>query len=118
MNLSSKWQSRYPNLHFHRVRPSSVQHLYSSDEFSPSPALRPGSVRVKRTSGITGVQGPSENENTVTEGNVNEPVSPTEANKENLPSATESKEVHLNNVCVNHLAKWVNFFIREHVKRL
>ena len=97
MNLSSEWQSRYPNLHFHRVRPSSVQHLYSSDEFSPSPALRPGSVRVKKTSGIAGGRGLGENENSVTEENANEPVSPTEDNKENLPSATETKEVHLNN---------------------
>ena len=86
-------QSRYPNLHFHRVRPSSVQHLYSSDEFSPSPALRPGSVRVKKMSGVSGGQGRDENESSVMEQNVNKPVSPTEDNKENIPSATESKEV-------------------------
>ena len=93
-------QTRYPNLHFHRVRPSSVQHLYTTDEFSPSPALRPGSVRVKKTSGIAGGQLPSLSEASVSEKNETEPVSPIEDNKENMPSPTGSREVPIYTVHV------------------
>lgn len=69
---------------------------------------------MKRASGIAGGRGLGENENCVTEGNVNEPVSPTEDNKENFPSATESKEVHLSNylyVCKKDLRKGVTWCI-------
>ena len=84
-------QTRYPNLHFHRVRPSSVQHLYDADEISASPALRPGSVRVKKTSGIAG--GGGTNEASGSEEKAVQSGSAAEDNKENVPKTTSSKEV-------------------------
>ena len=84
-------QTRYPNLHFHRVQPSSVQHLYDIDEVSVSPALRPGSVRVKKTSGIVG--GVTTNETYGSEENVVQSASAVEEDKENIPKTISSKEV-------------------------
>ena len=90
-------QSRYPSLHFHRVRPESVQHLYDMDDFASSPALRAGSVRVKKTSGIAG-GALSANETSNPE---DKSGSPTEANKENIPKTPDSKEVYIHvHVCM------------------
>jgi hypothetical protein len=41
-------QSRYPNLHLHRLKPCDIGHLYDTDETLPSPALRHGSIKTKR----------------------------------------------------------------------
>ena len=86
--LVSCLQSRYPHL---RVRPISVQHLYDTDELSVSPTLRPGSVRVKKTSGIAG--GEVRSEASRAEEKAVESGSPAEDNKENIPKTTGSKEV-------------------------
>ena len=73
------------------MRPSSVQHLYDIDDVSASPALRPGSVRVKKTSGIAG--GVTTNETYGSEEKAVQSGSAVEDNKENIPKTTSSKEV-------------------------
>lgn len=84
-------QSRYPHLHFHRVQRSSVKHLYDIDELSASPALRPGSVRVKKSSAIAG--GGGTNKASGVEDKVVESGSPLDDNKENMPHTTGGGEV-------------------------
>ena len=73
------------------MRPSSVQHLYDTDELSASPVLRPGSVRVKKTSGVAG--GGGTNEASGSEEKAVQSGSVVEDNKENIPKTTSSKEV-------------------------
>lgn len=84
-------QSRYPNLHFHRVRPTSVKHLYDTDELSASPALRPGSVRVKRTAGAA--VGGATSGACGSEEKAVQSGSAVEDNKENVPKTNSGKEV-------------------------
>ena len=73
------------------MRPSSVQHLYNTDESSPGPALRPGSVRVKKTSGIAEGGNKSEERSPNAEEGVVKAVSPTgvDDDKENVLSKRE-----------------------------
>ena len=47
-------QTRYPNLTFHRIRPKMVKHLYDAGFTADSPALRSGSIKVKRTADAAG----------------------------------------------------------------
>ena len=71
-----------------------MQHLYGIDDLSPSPVLKRGSVRVKKTSGIAGGEGEDESEVLASKEDMRQPVSPTENNKENIPSTPGGKEVY------------------------
>ena len=78
------------------------------DELSASPALRPGSVRVKKTAGVAG--GGAADETSGSEEKVMESSSAVEDNKENIPNTTGSKAVRDSNI--SFFSIWLNMGIQ------
>ena len=90
--IVSHTQTRYPNLSFHRIRPGTITHLYDiGGSSSNSPALRPGSIKVKRTAEAAGIT-PTQNSTAKTSPLV---ISTTSQEKENLPQSKRAKEESL-----------------------
>ncbi len=88
---SYRLQTRYPNLSFHRIRPGTITHLYDIGGGSNSPALRPGSIKTKRTAEAAGITS-SQNGTAKTSPLV---IATTSQDKENLPQSKRAKEESL-----------------------